>query len=113
MIEKRIQRRLDAIEAAQIVGLKRIYASLRDGMSEAKDWFDIESGPTVEPEPEKTLPPLDQKEFETSLKNYQMIIESGKKSADDVVNMLKTSYELDPDQEKSIYALEETEIENA
>lgn len=40
-IEKRIQRRLDAITAAQVVSLKRIYASLRDGMSEASEWFEI------------------------------------------------------------------------
>lgn len=41
-IEKRIQRRLDAIQPAQVVTLKRIYASLRDDMSKAADWFEIE-----------------------------------------------------------------------
>jgi hypothetical protein len=40
-IEKRIQRRLDAITAAQVVSLKRIYASLRDDMSAPSEWFDI------------------------------------------------------------------------
>ena len=40
-IEKRIQRRLDAIQPAQIVTLKRIYASLRDGMSAPSEWFDV------------------------------------------------------------------------
>lgn len=40
-IEKRIQRRLDAIQPAQVVSLKRIYASLRDDMSAPSDWFDI------------------------------------------------------------------------
>lgn len=39
-IEKRIQRRLDAIQPAQVVGLKKVYASLRDGMSTAADWFE-------------------------------------------------------------------------
>ncbi|MFP4895777.1 hypothetical protein [Paraburkholderia sp. EG304] len=39
-IEQRIQRRLDAITPAQVVSLKRIYASLRDGMSEPGEWFD-------------------------------------------------------------------------
>ena len=39
-IEKRIQRRLDAIQPAQVVSLKKIYASLRDGMSIASEWFD-------------------------------------------------------------------------
>lgn len=39
-IETRIQRRLDAIRPAQVVGLRKIYNSLRDGMSEPADWFD-------------------------------------------------------------------------
>ena len=40
-IEKRIQRRLDAIQPAQVVTLKRIYASLRDGISAPADWFEL------------------------------------------------------------------------
>jgi len=41
MIETRIQRRLDSIQAAQVVGLRRIYASLRDEMSTPADWFPV------------------------------------------------------------------------
>jgi hypothetical protein len=40
-IEKRIQRRLETIQPAQVVGLKKIYASLRDGMSTPRDWFEM------------------------------------------------------------------------
>jgi hypothetical protein len=40
MIEKRLQRRLDAITPAQVVQLKRIYVSLRDEMSSVGEWFD-------------------------------------------------------------------------
>lgn len=40
-IEKRIQRRLDTIQPAQVVALKRIYASLRDDMSAPSDWFEM------------------------------------------------------------------------
>jgi len=39
-IEKRIQRRLDAIQPAQIVSLRKVYASLKDGMSIPSEWFD-------------------------------------------------------------------------
>lgn len=39
-IEKRIQCRLDAIRPAQVVQLKKVYASLRDGMSRADEWFE-------------------------------------------------------------------------
>lgn len=42
-IEKRIQRRLDSITSAQVVQLKRIYASLRDEMSTAAEWFAVEA----------------------------------------------------------------------
>lgn len=38
-IETRIQRRLAAIRPAQMVQLRNVYNSLRDGMSEAGDWF--------------------------------------------------------------------------
>lgn len=42
-IEAKIQRRLDAITPAQMVTLKKIFASLRDGMSSAEDWFENKS----------------------------------------------------------------------
>ena len=54
-IEKRIQRRIDAIQPAQVVMLKRIYASLRDDMSVPADWFEIE--PTGEPGKPIVTPP--------------------------------------------------------
>ena len=41
-IEKRIQRRLDTITPAQLVNLRKIYNSLKDGMSVMADWFDKE-----------------------------------------------------------------------
>jgi hypothetical protein len=53
-IEKRIQRRLDAIQPAQIVSLKKIYASLRDGMSAAADWFEADQAAA---QPEQPAPP--------------------------------------------------------
>lgn len=39
-IEKRIQRRIDAIQPAQVVAMQKIYISMRDGMSVAADWFE-------------------------------------------------------------------------
>jgi len=39
-LEARIQRRWDSITAAQIVGLRKIIVSLRDGMSKPEDWFE-------------------------------------------------------------------------
>lgn len=48
-IEQRIQRRLDAIQPAQVVALKRVYASLRDGMSSPADWFEVTDAEPAKP----------------------------------------------------------------
>lgn len=41
MIEARIQRKIESIEAAQVVGLRTVYSSLKDGMSAVETWFDV------------------------------------------------------------------------
>lgn len=41
LIEKRIQRNLDAITPAQVVDLRKIINSLKDGMSKPSDWFEV------------------------------------------------------------------------
>lgn len=50
-IEKRIQRRLDTITAAQLIQLRKIYNSLKDGMSGPSDWFEVVA--LIPPEPGK------------------------------------------------------------
>lgn len=44
-LEKRIQCRLEAIRPAQVVQLRKIYMSLKDGMSFADDWFGDKAAP--------------------------------------------------------------------
>jgi len=44
-IEKRIQCRIDAMRPAQMATLKKIYTSLRDGVSAVSDWFEVEAAP--------------------------------------------------------------------
>ena len=46
-IEARIQRRLDAITPAQVVQMRKIYNSLKDGMSKASDWFESQEASSV------------------------------------------------------------------
>jgi hypothetical protein len=46
MIEKKIQRHIDAIQPAQMVQLRRIFASLKDGMGTAADFFEVEKPQT-------------------------------------------------------------------
>ncbi len=48
-IEARIQRRWDSITAAQVVGLRKIIVSLRDGMSKPEDWFEPIAGDEAKP----------------------------------------------------------------
>lgn len=50
-IEKRIQRRLDAMTPAQMVDLGKKYNSLKDGMSVPADWFEVESAATGDAPP--------------------------------------------------------------
>jgi flagellar motility protein MotE (MotC chaperone) len=40
-IEKRIQRHLDTITPAQLIQLRKIYNSMKDGMSGPSDWFEM------------------------------------------------------------------------
>lgn len=41
-IEKRLGRRIDTMQPAQLVSLRRIYKSLSDGMSKPADWFETD-----------------------------------------------------------------------
>lgn len=45
MIEEKIQRRFDAITANQLVQLKQIYDSIRDGVGNPEDYFNFETKP--------------------------------------------------------------------
>lgn len=66
-LEKRLGCRLESIQPAQIIGLRKIYASLNDGFSEPKDWFDMEPSPEATPaEPPATETPPPAPEQKTS-----------------------------------------------
>ena len=40
-VEKRLGHRIDAIQPAQIIAFRKIYTSIKEGMSEPKDWFEL------------------------------------------------------------------------
>lgn len=54
MIEKRIQRRIDAMTPALLVQLGRIFNSLKDGMSTPAEWFEVEPKADAQPQPQAT-----------------------------------------------------------
>jgi len=61
-IEKKIQRRMDAITAAQVVNLRKIMSSLKDGMSQAGEWFDKEPATVAATVPPPAKRPKKQEE---------------------------------------------------
>jgi len=51
-IEKRIQRRLDTITPAQLINLRKVYNSMKDGMSGPADWFEVAEAKADEKKPD-------------------------------------------------------------
>lgn len=107
-IEKRIQRRLDSIQPAQVVSLKRVYASLRDGMSVPSEWFEIDdsragaaSGDRAEPV-NKTIPICSDDDFKKKTPEWRKLIQDKKKSPDDLIKMIETKTRLTDDQKMTI-----------
>lgn len=102
-IEKRIQRRIDAIQPAQVVSLKKIYVSLRDGMSSAADWFDGGETPKQET---RTRPTFTDADFSKAMRDWRAAVEAGKKTAAQIIIMAKTRADLTDAQEAAIKALD-------
>ncbi len=105
-IEKRIQRRLDTIQPAQVVMLKRVYASLRDDMSSPADWFEMDDGAAAAPPPpplagKKELPPLSAEDFQKKAEGWKKAIAAGK-AVNDVIATAETKNILSADQKMEI-----------
>lgn len=103
-IEKRIQRRLDAIQPAQVVMLKRVYASLRDDMSTPADWFDIDIAPggANPPAAPKELPRCSPDSFEKNKAIWQKVIADKKKTVNDLISTIQTKELLSDEQRMEI-----------
>jgi hypothetical protein len=70
-IEKRIQRRIDAITAAQVIQLRKILRSMMDGMSSPEDWFEESTRPAgtgevIDPFKKPDSPPANSLRSETA-----------------------------------------------
>lgn len=104
-IEKRIQRRMDAIVPAQVVNLRKIYASLRDGMSVAADWFEPEEGgekvvkPTAE---KKELPVCTSEKFTKKTAEWHAQIIDKKKTVAELIAIIETKENLTDEQKLTI-----------
>ena len=115
-IQDRYQCRLEAIRPAQIVELRKIYTSLKDGMSKPSDWFAIqevkksnaqdlnamvEAQPVkeVEPEPSKEVPKPTPTE-----EQFAALIEAVSTGVKEVSQVLE-EYALTEEQQAEINAL--------
>lgn len=56
-LEARIQRKIESITAAQVIALRKIYNSMKDGMSKAEDWFEAIADENPEPKQKKAEKP--------------------------------------------------------
>lgn len=68
----------------------------------------IDNGDTAtvvnEPEPESSLPELSEEDFKAKQKPWFDAIQSGKKTAEQIIVMLKSKYSLSEDQENTIHS---------
>ncbi len=102
-IEKKIQRRIDAIQPAQVITLKRIYASLRDDMSKAEDWFDFAEGEApAKPTPAEGAYP--QEQFDKNLPMWLAAIAEGKQTVESITAKTKTKGKFTEAQVKALSA---------
>jgi hypothetical protein len=109
-IEKRIQRRLDSITPAQVVTLKRIYASLRDEMSTAADWFEFDESTTAKtpaPPPPPALPTLADDAFAKKLATWRKPVDAGTQTPADVMAFATSKFTLSDEQRAEIEKLRE------
>lgn len=106
-IEARIQRRVEAIQPAQVVSLKKIYVSLRDGMSTAAEWFDqgAEGEQKQTAQRSTGLPAITDEEFDKGMPDWQTLLSGGKKTHDSLISMLKKRNTLTDKQIELIRAL--------
>lgn len=90
-IEKRIQRRLDTITPAQLIQLRKIYNSLKDGMSGPADWFE----PAVTEE--------EQKDAATSLKDKLKAAKGKQPDPDDIAQRCVKPCPVEQDKGMQVY----------
>lgn len=84
-IEKRIQRRLDAIQPAQVLSLRNIYRSIRAGMSVPGDWFEPEVAAAALPAKKGTAALKDKLKQKQKQKEEKPIPASVEEAAPEVV----------------------------
>lgn len=108
-IEARIQCRVEAIRPAQVLQLRKIFNSIKDGMSTPADWFDGEAkGEAQESNARPELPEYPAKQFATDLEQWRGLVESERQTPEALLSMVGSRYALTDQQAAQIRALGDT-----
>lgn len=110
-IEARIQRHIEAIQPAQVVALKKIYASMRDGMSKPADWFDTPlaaAAASIKPEDEEQPEEKPEEKPEAATPLEQMLFRVGQAQDAEALDLIRSEAQ---EQLKEVNAL--TAVESA
>lgn len=99
MIGKRYQCKFEALRPAQVIQLRTIYQSMKDGMSQPRDWFD------VEPENQVINSSVDDKTFEQCKQN----ILNGETTLQDLCD--SGAYEFSQEQIAELEAIENGNVQ--
>ena len=99
MIGKRYQCKFESLRPAQVVQLRTIYQSMKDGMSQPRDWFDIE------PENQVINSSVDDKTFEQCKQN----ILNGETTLQDLCD--SGAYEFSQEQFAELEAVENGNVQ--
>lgn len=99
MIGKRYQCKFESLRPAQVVQLRTIYQSMKDGMSQPRDWFD------VEPEKQVINSSVDNETFN----NCKQSIVNGETTLQDLCD--SGAYEFSQEQIAELEALENGNVQ--
>lgn len=105
MIETNIQRRIDTMTPAQMVGLKKKYQSLKDGMASPGDFFDLSIDGDVAPPRQAVpaaLPQYSDDEFSRILQEWEPAIRAKKLTAAHMIAKVSTKGTLSESQKQKV-----------
>ena len=114
MIEKRLNRKLSAIQAGNVVQLRTVYKSIVDGIGKVSDFFEPEEAPAPAPAAEEKKPT--KKAYNAVKSTIEKYLDGKLEgvSAEDVDNMIKNANVTD-EQKKELtellFSVDEEELE--
>lgn len=112
-LEKRLGHPMAETLPEELVELRSIYQSLKDGQSTRTDWFgsSAERGAPIADSGRTERQPYSPESYAANLKAWQGLIETGRKTADDIIKMVESKGDLSAEQKAEIRAFEVVQTE--